>query len=119
MRIPHRAGIVSLSLALALFCGCTAESIDLTQYPGGQPSQKYDYKEVKRLAKQLRPGMAQIDVMILLGSPAQRQADRWIYLPSKPTFLLPTEGLEVRFRRGMYESYKTTPIIFGERLTDS
>ncbi|MHC5023345.1 MAG: hypothetical protein ACYTGG_05470 [Planctomycetota bacterium] len=116
MRIPPRATIVVLSLAL--LAGCAAETVDLTQYPEGNPQQKYEYKEVKRLSKQLRSGMTQLDVMILLGSPADRQPDRWIYLPSKPTFLLPTEGLEVRFQRGMYLSHKTTPIVFGERITD-
>jgi outer membrane protein assembly factor BamE (lipoprotein component of BamABCDE complex) len=104
---------VTTLLALA---GCRTESVE-TEVAGGKPPyQRFAFDEVKERAKELRPGMSKTGVLLLLGSPARREADSWIYLPSRPGTLLPAEALEVEFRGDRYETHTFQPVIAGERI---
>jgi len=96
--------------------GCRTESVE-TEVAGGKPPyQRFAFDEVKERAKELRPGMSKTGVLLLLGSPARREADSWIYLPSRPGTLLPAEALEVEFRGDRYETHTFQPVIVGERI---
>jgi hypothetical protein len=95
--------------------GCKTEPMDPYVYAEGHPKQKYEFKEVKRRARSLRPGMPRGEVLITLGSPAEVRGDTWVYLPEKAGYVLPTELLEVRFQSGRYVSHEFKAIVFGQR----
>ena len=95
--------------------GCKTESMDPYVYAEGHPKQKYEFKEVKRRSRSLRPGLPRGEVLITLGSPAEVRGDTWVYLPEKTGYILPTELLEVRFQSGRYVSHEFKAIVFGQR----
>ena len=95
--------------------GCKTESMSTYAYEGGHPNQKYAFAEVKKRARALRPGMSRSDVLITLGSPAEIRGGTWVYLPSTPGYVMPSELLEVRFQSGRYVSHEFRPIVFGQR----
>lgn len=78
--------------------------------------QRYTYQDVKGRASELVPGMSRRDVLVLLGSPAHRAGDDWVYLPERSGLLLPADAMRVRFQRGRYTEHQFEPIILGERL---
>jgi hypothetical protein len=108
--------ILLCTLALAIAGGCQTLKMDSKTYKSAVANQKYDYGEVKRRLKELEPGTTQVEVLIKLGSPAERQRDNWIYLPSRLGLLLPAESLIVRFESGRYASHVFRPVILGERI---
>lgn len=74
-------------------------------WPAG--GQAFDFARIKQLAQQLRPGMSRSAVMLLLGSPAVKESDQWIYHDG-PAGLLPVEGLVVEFEGRRYVSHHGT-----------
>ncbi len=105
----------TVAVVLAVAAGCKTESMSPYVYEGGHPKQKYEFKEVKRRARGLRPGMPRSEVLIALGSPAEVHGDTWVSLPQNPGYVIPTELLEVRFRSGRYSSHEFKAIVFGQR----
>jgi len=110
-----------LYLCLVLFAlsfvGCV--NVDPTTgktIPRG--GQKYEYDLVKQRAEQLQNGMSKIQVMILLGSPAETSAsnDVWAYLPERPAVLIPASGLRLVFHNNLLQSHEFTTIVFGQPL---
>lgn len=108
--------VIACVCSAALLCGCHTESVETETYAGQPANQKYDFDEVKKRAKQLKPGMTGYNVLILLGSPAKKEGDAWVYLPSRTGAILPAEALQVNFERGRYVSHKFQPIIGAERV---
>ncbi len=102
-----------MSLAIA---GCASDSVQLKSYEGAPPNQKYEIGEVISRARQLEPGMAKLDVLLRLGSPAERHGDHWLYLPSDPGVLIPQQALVVKFERGRYLLHKKQLVTLGERI---
>ena len=80
--------------------------------------QKNEYSFVKQRAEQLQEGMSKIEVIILLGSPAETSAngDVWVYLPERPAALVPASGLRLVFQGNVLKSHEFTTIIFGQQL---
>jgi outer membrane protein assembly factor BamE (lipoprotein component of BamABCDE complex) len=80
--------------------------------------QKYKFAEVEQQAKQLKNGMSKLQVMILLGSPAEQSAagDIWIYLPERPAVLVPSHALELKFDSGLLVSHEEKAIVLGKTL---
>jgi hypothetical protein len=76
-------------------------------------NQKYTYDEVKGKLPQLQKGMAKAQVMIILGSPAQSYEDLWVYLPDRPAFYVPGEGVVIEFENGRYTKHRFGLIILG------
>jgi outer membrane protein assembly factor BamE (lipoprotein component of BamABCDE complex) len=120
--IPPRQHRVLRALALGAVAaagpglgGCKTESMDPYVYADGHPKQKYEFKEVKRRTRSLRPGMPRSEVLITLGSPAEVRGDTWVYLPEQAGYILPTELLEVRFQGGRYVTHEFKAIVFGQR----
>ena len=114
----NRAVLVRLLVVGLLWCtaGCTGDQAVTAEQAQATASQKYDFEYVKRQAKQLEAGLSKAEVLILLGSPAQREAARWIYLPSRSGLIVPAEAMVVRFVGGRYDSHSFEPIVLGERL---
>lgn len=111
--MKHR---LALSVLIALLAGCTSESVKLESYEGPPPGQRYEIKEVLRRAKELQPGMAKYSVLLTLGSPAKREGDYWVYLPSDPGLIIPQQAMVVKFDRDRYVEHRTQAVVAGERI---
>ena len=93
MKIRLSLGLVFSALLLA---GCVNVDPETGKtIPRG--NQKFEYAVVKERAAQLRDGMSKMEVIILLGSPAESSAggDIWAYLPERPAVLVPASGLRL------------------------
>lgn len=119
--IRHALELI-LALVIAAFvsgvCGCAVDEASTTD-AGAIYQQKYDMEYVRGQLDRLQPGMGKAEVVILLGSPAEEQASKWIYRPNRSALIVPAEALVVRFEQGRYVSHRFEPIILGERLGDS
>ena len=109
-----RAAAIAALIAVTAGCART-EPMDAYVYEGGNPRQKYDFPDVKKRVKGLRPGMFKSEVFIHLGSPAEDHGSTWVYLPDETGYVLPTQILEVRFERNQYVSHEFRSVIFGQR----
>jgi len=110
-----------LTLCLALFAWLLAGCVNVDPETGKtipRGGQKYEYSVVKQRAEQLRVGMTKMEVIILLGSPADTSAggDVWAYLPERPAVLVPASGLRLVFQDGFLKSHEFTSIVFGQPL---
>ena len=103
---------------LAVLPGCRQEKDDGLYEVDQTAFQKYDYQTVRERAKQLRPGMSKLEVVLLLGSPAQKEPTVWRYMQKRDGLLLPSEALHVHFQGNAVVDHKYVPIILGERLGD-
>ena len=81
-------------------------------------NQRYEFEEVQRNAKQLKEGMSQLEVMMLLGSPAERskRGDVWVYVPERPAVIIPGRALRLQFRDGRLADHGYHAIVLGTRL---
>jgi outer membrane protein assembly factor BamE (lipoprotein component of BamABCDE complex) len=106
--------LVWIVLALA---GCVNTDPDTgkTLPRGGQ---KFEFATVERRAERLQPGMTKLDVLLLLGSPAETSGDNdvWVYLPERPAALIPSRGLRLTFENNFLMRHDFTPIVFGQTL---
>lgn len=105
-----------ISLVLVVIAGCTTDGVKLESYEGPPPGQRYDIGEVINRAKELAPGMTSYNVLLRLGSPAMREGDHWIYLPSDPGLLIPQQAMVVKFEGQRYVSHKVQAVVAGERI---
>jgi outer membrane protein assembly factor BamE (lipoprotein component of BamABCDE complex) len=103
---------------LSTMAGCQTQGVETQTYAGKPANQRYDLTEVEKRLDQLQPGMGKIDVLLLLGSPAIEEPDRWIYLPSRTGTIIPAEAVRVDFQGPRYTGWKKQPIILGERVTN-
>jgi len=110
--------LVTLLLGLLMTAGCQTQGVETETYAGKPAKQRYPLSEVEDRLDELRPGMAKVEVLLVLGSPAIEEPDHWIYLPSRTGTVIPAEAIRVDFRSGTYTGWKKQPIIFGERVTD-
>jgi len=114
MRPTHLAPALLAVLSLA---GCvqmdpkTGETI-----PRGE--QRFKYDEVKKRAKGLEEGMTRLQVLLALGSPAEKSEDGavWIYLPERPGILIPADALRLEFQGDYLKSHGYRPILLGQEL---
>jgi outer membrane protein assembly factor BamE (lipoprotein component of BamABCDE complex) len=96
--------------------GCRTEGVETYTYDGKPQNQLYELDAVKQRVARLERGMSKMQVLLTLGSPAKRQADRWVYLPSRTGTIVPAEALEVRFVNDRYVEHRWQPIVVGERI---
>lgn len=104
-------------LLLTLFAGCVTTNMDTGQVvPRG--NQKLPYDQVDRLSSKLQLGMTRLDVNLLLGSPAEKDADSnvWVYLPERYAILVPAMALRLEFKDGKLADFGRRPIVLGARL---
>lgn len=110
------------SLATLLACCLTAFScvnVDPNTnevIPRG--SQALKFSEVESNVEHLREGMSKMDVVSLIGSPAEKgtRGDVWIYLPERPAVIVPGRALRVEFVNGRLASHAYHAIVLGTRL---
>lgn len=80
--------------------------------------QKFKFATVERQAEQLQDGMSKLDVIVLLGSPAEASDDGnvWVYLPERPAVLVPSRALKLEFDGDVLASHGFVPIVLGVPL---
>ncbi len=80
--------------------------------------QRYEFKTVERRAEQLENGMSKTQVVLLLGSPAEKRSDGdvWVYLTERPAALIPGRALRLVFEDGLLVKHNYRAIILGEDL---
>jgi len=108
---------LSFPLIALLLAGCVnADPETGKTIPRG--NQKNMFADVERQAEQLKDGMTKMQVLILLGSPAETSGDGdvWIYLPERPAVLVPSHALRLEFKSGVLVSHDYNPIILGKPL---
>jgi len=108
--------VTLLTLWLGLAAGCSTRPVDMAVYEGAPPRQKYTLAEVTERLDNLEKGMAKLQVLLELGSPAKRQDEVWVYMPSDPGLIVPSRALAVRFEHDRYVGHSMQPIIVGERI---
>ena len=86
-----------------------------TKPRGGQ---FYEFSEVQERAEDLMVGMTTRDVILLLGSPAEKSRDRseWVYLPERAAVLIPGRALKLEFESRRLASWGYHAIILGQRF---
>jgi outer membrane protein assembly factor BamE (lipoprotein component of BamABCDE complex) len=81
-------------------------------------NQKLPFEKVEAAAKNLKPGMNKTQVLMLLGSPAEKDQndDVWIYLPERYGVVIPARALRVEFKDRVLVDHGYRPIVLGARL---
>ena len=105
------------ALLVLLLAGCVSVDPDTGEtLPRG--NQKYKFETVERRAQQLQDGLAKIDVLILLGAPAEKSLDEnvWVYLPERPAVLVPSRALQLKFKDGILVQHGYKAIVLGQKL---
>lgn len=108
--------LASLALLLAS-TGCVTTNLDTGEVvPRG--NQKLPYDQVDRLSSKLQVGMTRLDVTMLLGAPAEKDAENnvWVYLPERYAILVPAMALRLEFKDGKLIDFGRRPIVLGARL---
>jgi outer membrane protein assembly factor BamE (lipoprotein component of BamABCDE complex) len=105
-----------IALTLAL-CGCVNVDPNTDEViPRG--GQRYEFEDVKRNVDRLRLGMTRLEVLTVLGSPAEKsqRSDVWVYLPERPAVIVPGKALRLEFTNGRLSEFGYHPIVLGARL---
>ena len=81
-------------------------------------NQRYEFSRVERDAERLAKGMTKRQVLLLLGSPAEKddRGDTWVYLPERPGILIPAKALKLSFRWDELAEWGYHAIVLGQRL---
>ena len=114
MKSIMRLGFVLFALVLA---GCVNVDPE-TEKTIPRGGQKNKFAVVEEKAEQLRDGMTKIEVITLLGSPAETSngGDIWVYLPERPAVLVPSHALRLVFQNNILMSHSSPVIIVGQKL---
>ncbi len=109
-----RIGSALIALILA---GCVNINPE-TGRPTPRSGQKYEFATVEHQAEQLQDGMARLEVLMLLGSPAEKSADDniWVYLPERPAWLLPSRSLRLVFKNDLLVEHGYSTVVLGQPL---
>jgi outer membrane protein assembly factor BamE (lipoprotein component of BamABCDE complex) len=80
--------------------------------------QKFEFATVERRAEKLQEGMTKLDVLLLLGSPAEKSddSDIWVYLPERPAVLIPSRALRLEFEKNILVKHGFSAIVLGLQL---
>src|SRR5262249_23558290 len=102
-RVSARLRSLCLMSALTLACAaCVTEGVNTGKMTrrGEQGMQSSD---VEKAAEKLREGMSKSQVILLLGSPAEKSdsGDVWVYLPERYAILIPARALRLEFENGV------------------
>lgn len=117
-RLPSgRAALVAALLVCAGASACVTENLETGEMvPRGE--QHYPWDTVTKRAEKLKNGMPKIEVLGLLGSPAEKDSggDVWVYLPERYAILIPAEALRLEFKDAVLVDFGYRPIVLGARL---
>jgi len=77
--------------------------------------QKYPFEKVEKAADDLKVGMDKMQVLLLLGSPAEKDENGnvWIYLPERYGFVVPARALRLQFGPQGLEEHGFRPIVLA------
>ena len=120
MRLPATPALVSLLALLVLCCasaGCATQNAETGEMvPRG--NQRYPWDKVQELAKKLQKGMNKQQVLFLMGSPAEVDAEdnQWIYLPERYGILVPAQALRLEFKDQVLADFGYRAIVLGAQL---
>lgn len=114
---PDCSWVLPPVLALALAASCVTEN-RTTGEPIPRGNQKYAFHKVEKDAENLRLGMSKMEVMLMLGSPAEQDesGNVWVYLPERHGVLLPARALRLEFREHVLAEFDFRPIVLGARI---
>ena len=104
----------TLPLLALILAGCVNVDPQTGQtIPRGD--QKYRFADVEQQAKQLKDGMTKMQVILLLGSPAEASegGNVWVYLPERPAVLVPSRALRLEFSNDVLVSHGYRAIVLG------
>jgi outer membrane protein assembly factor BamE (lipoprotein component of BamABCDE complex) len=107
----------ALVAAAAWIPACVTYDNETGEYiPRG--NQRYEFSKVVKAADELRTGMTKAQVLLLLGSPAEKDegGDRWIYLPERYAILVPARALQLDFKDSALVEHGYRAIVLGTRL---
>lgn len=113
----HLAGCAAFALVGFGAQGCVTENATTGEVvPRG--NQKLPFDEVQKLAEQLRPGMSKMEVVMLIGSPAERSENEevWVYLPERYGILIPARALRLEFKGHELVDHGYRAIVLGAQL---
>jgi len=119
-RHAHRrlsGALLCAVMAAAGLTGCVTEDTATGQLiPRG--NQRYEFSRVEKSAEQLKDGMTKMQVLLLLGSPAEMSAsgDTWVYLPERYGILIPARALQLEFKFDLLTDHGYRPIVLGMEL---
>jgi outer membrane protein assembly factor BamE (lipoprotein component of BamABCDE complex) len=112
-----RIGLLTLLLLLGGTSACVTENTTTGEMvPRGK--QRYPWDKVVELAKQLQKGMNKPQVLALMGSPAEIDADdnQWVYLPERYGILVPAQALRLEFDKALLTDFGYRAIVLGAQL---
>jgi outer membrane protein assembly factor BamE (lipoprotein component of BamABCDE complex) len=104
-------------LAAAALGGCVTEDTATGEnIPRGK--QRYEFAKVEKAAEGLREGMTKLQVLLLLGSPAEMDdaGDTWVYLPERYAILIPSHALQLEFKNDVLVSHENRAIVLGTKF---
>jgi hypothetical protein len=109
------------SLASPLLALCAVACVNVDPQTGEtipRGDQKFFFSKVTENAERLRKGMSKLEVLLLLGSAAEKSTDgdTWIYLPERPAVLVPASALKLEFGLEGLADWGYHPIVLGVRL---
>ena len=107
----------TLPLIALLLAGCVNVDPETGKtIPRG--NQRHMFADVEKQAEQLQTGMTKLQVLFLLGSPAETSngGDTWVYLPERPAVLVPSHALQLEFKADRLVSHEDKPIVLGAKL---
>jgi len=118
MKLPSLKAPSSLLLACLLATASCVNVDPETNEIIPRGNQRYEFEEVTRNAEDLKEGMSTFQVLVLLGSPAERgqHGDVWVYLPERPAVIVPGRALRLQFRNGKLVDFGYRAIVLGARL---
>jgi outer membrane protein assembly factor BamE (lipoprotein component of BamABCDE complex) len=112
-----RPGLFALLALGAGTSACVTENAETGEMvPRG--NQRYPWDKVVELAKHLQKGMSKPQVLTLMGSPAEVDAEdnQWIYLPERYAILIPAQALRLEFKGQVLEDFGYRAIVLGAQL---
>ena len=114
----RRTVVSALCLAVTLVSASCVNTDPDTGKTIPRGSQRFEFDVVKRRSERLKEGMQKVDVLLLLGSPAEKSSDGdvWVYLPERPAVLIPGRALQLVFEGGLLAKHGYRPIILGAGL---
>jgi hypothetical protein len=111
------SGRLCTLLLFFVLASCVTEDVNTGKMiPRGQ--QGMQFSDVEKAAESLKDGMTRAQVMLMLGSPAERSDDGnvWVYLPERYAILIPALALRLEFKDGLLDNHGYRPIVLGVRF---
>jgi len=121
MQFPFLKSFPLTLLALLALLGGTSSCVTQNAETGEmvpRGNQRYPWDKVQELAKRLEKGMTKPQVLLLMGSPAEVDAEdnQWIYLPERYGILIPARALRLEYQGQVLVDFGYRAIVLGAQL---